>query len=96
MAVSDLDKEKIFTQFKHSLGAPIRDIELLDEMLCTFLQIATEDYSMHVQNWLIEHQWQSLLGKNIDTTDMAFAMSVRDFDFVTQYTYAYSKQVGLR
>jgi len=27
---------------------------------------------------------------------MAFALSVRDFDFVTQYTYAYSKQVGLQ
>lgn len=96
MAVSKIDKEKIFTQFKHSLGAPIRDIELLDEQLCTFLEIATEDYSMRVQNWLIEHQWQSVLGKNIDTTDMAFALSVRDFDFTTQFTYAYSKQVGLQ
>jgi hypothetical protein len=94
MAVSQIDKDKIFTQFKHSLGAPIRNIELLDEQLLTFLQISTEDYSMRVQNWLIEHQWQSLLGKNIDTTDMAFALSVRDFDFTTQFTYAYSKQVG--
>lgn len=94
MAVSKLDKEKIFKQFKHSLGAPIRSVELLDEQLCTLLEIATEDYSSVVQNWLIEHQWQSLLGKNIDTTDMAFALSVRDFDFATQYSYAYSKQVG--
>jgi len=96
MAVSDLDKNRIFTQFKHSLGAPVRDVELLDEQLCTFLEMATEDYAMRVQNWLIEHQWQSLLGKNTDTTDMAFALSVRDFDFATQYSYAYSKQVGLQ
>jgi hypothetical protein len=27
---------------------------------------------------------------------MAFALSVRSFDFMTQYTYAYSKQVGLQ
>jgi hypothetical protein len=27
---------------------------------------------------------------------MAFALSVRGFDFTTQYTYAYSKQVGLQ
>ena len=27
---------------------------------------------------------------------MAFALSVRDFDGITQYTYAYSKQVGLQ
>ena len=96
MAVDENDKEKIFRQFRHSLGAPIRNIELLDEMLCTFLEIATEDYAMHVQNWLIENQWQSLLGKHIDTTDMAFALSVRDYDFVNQQTYAYSKQVGLQ
>lgn len=96
MGISKLDKEKIFTQFKHSLGAPIRDIELMDEQLCTFLQMATEDYSMEVQNWLIEHQWQSLLGKHIDTTDMAFALTVRDFDIATQFSYAYSKQVGLQ
>jgi len=60
------------------------------------LEIAVEDYAQYVQEWLIEHQWQSLLGQNIDTTDMAFAMSVRGFDFMTQYTYAYSKQVGLQ
>ena len=51
---------------------------------------------MYVQEWLIEHQWQSVLGKNIDTTDMAFALSVRSFDLTSQYTYAYSKQVGLQ
>mgnify|MGYP003624756404 CR=1 FL=1 len=96
MAVPESDKDRIFRQFKHSLGAPIRDIELLDEQLCTFLEISTEDYAMRVQNWLIEHQWQSVLGKNIDTTDMAFALSVRDFDSTTQYSYAYSKQVGLQ
>jgi hypothetical protein len=51
---------------------------------------------MYVSEWLIEHQWQSLLGANVDTIDMAFALSVRSQDFVTQYTYAYSKQVGLQ
>jgi len=96
MGASNEDKERIFTQFKHSMGAPLRQIELTDEQLCTFLDIAIEDYAQYVQEWLIEHQWQSLLGQNIDTTDMAFAMSVRNFDFMTQYTYAYSKQVGLQ
>ena len=96
MAVSNKDRDKIFKQFRYSLGAPIRQIELTDEMLAVYLEMATEDYAMYVQEWLIEHQWQSLLGKDIDTTDMAFAMSVRDYDFVTQQTYAYSKQVGLQ
>jgi hypothetical protein len=96
MSVSIDEKEKIFRQFRHSVGAPIRQIELTDEQLCTLLEIAIEDYAQYVQEWLIEHQWQSLLGNNIDTLDMAFALSVRSFDFITQYTYAYSKQVGLQ
>ena len=96
MGVSTEEREKLFRQFKHSLGAPIRKIEIPDEVLCTLLEISIEDYSMYVQEWLIEHQWFSLLGQSIDTTDMAFAMSVRNFDFMTQYTYAYSKQVGLQ
>ena len=96
MAISNEDKNRIFEQFRVSMGAPLRQIELTDDMLCTILDIAVEDYAMYVQEWLIEHQWQSLLGQNIDTTDMAFALSVRDFDFMTQYTYAYSKQVGLQ
>lgn len=96
MSVSNDEKEKLFRQFRHSIGAPIRQIEVTDEMLCTYLEIAIEDYAQYVQEWLIEHQWQSLLGQNIDTVDMAFALSVRSFDFMTQYTYAYSKQVGLQ
>jgi len=96
MAVNIEEREKLFRQLKHSLGAPIRQIELEDETLCTLLEIAIEDYSQYVQEWLVEHQWQSLLGHNVDTMDMAFALSVRSFDFMTQYTYAYSKQVGLQ
>jgi hypothetical protein len=96
MSISTDEKNKLFRQFRHSLGAPIRQIELTDEQLCTLLEIAIEDYAQYVQEWLIEHQWQSLLGQNIDTIDMAFALSVRSFDFMTQYTYAYSKQVGLQ
>ena len=94
MAVSTEEKNKLFRQFRHSVGAPIRQIEVTDEMLCTLLEICIEDYAQYVQEWLIEHQWQSVLGKSIDTTDMAFALSVRSFDFMTQYTYAYSKQTG--
>ena len=96
MSVSNEDKERIYEQFRVSVGAPLRQIELTDDMLCVLLDISIEDYSQYVQEWLIEHQWQSLLGKDVNTTDMAFALSVRDFDYMTQYTYAYSKQVGLQ
>jgi hypothetical protein len=96
MSVTTEEREKLFRQFRHSLGAPIRQIELTDDQLCTLLEIAIEDYSQYIQEWLIEHQWMSLYGQNITTVDMAFALSVRSLDYVQQATYAYSKQVGLQ
>lgn len=96
MAVSTSDKDRLFLQFRTSLGYPTRQIELTNDQLSILLDIAIEDYAKEVQDWLIEHQWQSLLGHNITNTDMAFALSVRTQDLVTQYTYAYSKQVGLQ
>jgi hypothetical protein len=96
MGFSNEDRNRIFEQFRVSMGAPYRKVELDDDQLCTLLEIAIEDYVQYVQEWLVEHQWQSLLGQNVDTTDMAFALSVRSLDLSTQYTYAYSKQVGLQ
>jgi hypothetical protein len=96
MEINNQDKEKLFRQYRHSLGAPLRKVEQTDEQLCTLLEIAIENYAQYVQEWLIEHQWQSLYGHNVTTMDMAFALSVRSLDYVQQSTYAYSKQVGLQ
>jgi len=96
MDINKTEKEKIFEQFRVSMGWPNRQVELDDEQLSVLLEIAIEDYGQYVQEWLVEHQWQTLLGKDIDAVDMAFALSVRSLDFTTQYTYAYSKQVGLQ
>lgn len=96
MGVNQTDKERIFSQFRTAMGAPIRKVELTDDMLDKALEIAIEDYSELVQNFLIEHQWQSLLGANISTTDFAFALTTRSLNVIEQYTYAYSKAVGLQ
>lgn len=96
MPVSNAERDELFLEFRHTMGAPIRQIELEDEQLCTALNLAIKNYSMYVQEWLIENQWQSLYGRNITTIDMAFALSVRSLDYVNQSTYAYSKQVGLQ
>ena len=52
------------------------------------LVISIEDYAEVVHKiWFIEHQWQSLLGKNIIYHQhMIFALTVRDSDLMTQYT----------
>lgn len=96
MGTSDEEKNRLFKQFRYSLGAPVRNIELEDDQLCVLLELAIEDYAQYVQEWFIENQWTSVYGKNVTTQDISFALSVRSLDLASEYSYAYSKQVGLQ
>lgn len=89
-------RTKLYTRIRHLLGAPIRGVELEDEMLDSLLELSVEDYSQYVNDWLIEAQWTSLYGLNQDTQSVAKALITRSLDWETQYTYAYSKIVGLQ
>jgi len=95
MRINPEEKQKIFTLVKHRLGAPIRKIQLEDEQMDSLLEIATQDYVEYIQNYIIEHQWPALLGINVNEDDLTRALVTRNYDLVTQYTYAYSKIVGL-
>lgn len=95
MRINPTERAKIYTQARHRLGAPIRPIQLKDEVLDSLLEIATEDYIEYIQNYLIEQQWPSLIGINITEVDLTRAFISRNYDLLTQYTYSYSKIVGL-
>ena len=94
--VSILDKQRLYTQLKHQLGAPIVGVELEDDMLDSLLEIAIQDYAMYVNDWLIENQWASLDGINVDEADLARAYTTRSLDWESSFTYPYSKIVGLQ
>lgn len=95
MRISKEDKEKLFRQAKHRLGAPYRKIQLDNEQMFSLLEISVEDYVETIQNYIIEHQWPSLIGLDVTEADITRAIITRTHDLVTQYTYAYSKIVGL-
>lgn len=90
------EMSKMFKQFRSSVGAPIRSIQVTDDMLCDILDIAKEDYAEKVQNWLIEQNWAGLYGKNVTNLDFAYALSVRSLDMMKSFSYWFSKQVGLQ
>jgi hypothetical protein len=96
LIINDAEKAKVFRQVRHRLGAPIRKVELEDEIMCTLLEIAIEDHSSRINEWLIEAQWSSLYGKDITTTDIAKSLTVREQAYEDSFTYAYSKLVGLQ
>lgn len=92
----DEEKQALFRQVRTKLGAPIRKIEITDDMMCDLLELAVGDYAERVQNFIIENNWASLYGKDVNNTDLAYAMSVRTFDIAKDYSYWFSKQVGLQ
>lgn len=94
--IQEPERSKLYTRIRHLLGAPIRAIEIEDEQLDSLLELSIEDYSQYVNDWLIETQWTSLYGLNLDEQSLTRAFTTRSLDWETQYTYAYSKIVGLQ
>lgn len=88
--------KNLFYRVRLELGAPVRTIHISDEDMCGLLSNCVSDYAERVQNWLVENQWMNLYGKNISNTDMAYALSVRTFDMAKDYSYYFSKEVGLQ
>lgn len=94
--ISQKDKEKLYTQVFHLLGMPVRGVELTEEQMDTFLELSLSEYEQFVSDWLIESQWSSLAGLDVDTQSLTRAFTTRSLDYETQFTHAYSKIVGLQ
>ena len=88
--------KKLLKKVRVSLGAPVRSVELTDDMLCDLLDISVEDVTEKIQNWLIETQWATLYGKQASPEEITKAMTTRTFDMSKDYSYWFSKQVGLQ
>lgn len=94
--INGSNRDKLYTRIKHLLGAPLRSIEIEDEQMDSLLALSIEDYAQYVNDWLIESQWTSLYGLNLDEQSLTRAFVTRSLDWQTQYTYSYSKIVGLQ
>lgn len=92
----DDEKKALFKKVRSYLGAPIRPVEITDNQFCDLLELSVEDYAEKVQNWIIQNNWPSLLGKTISSTDFGFALSVRTMDIAKDFSYWFSKEVGLQ
>jgi hypothetical protein len=94
--ITEPDRSKLYKRIRNLLGAPLRSVELEDEMMDSLLELSIQDYAQHVNDWLIESQWSSLYGLNLDEQSVTRAFTTRSLDWETQYTYSYSKIVGLQ
>ena len=89
--------EDLFLACRRVLGAPVRAVELTDEQLCSLLQVAIGDYSERVQNEIIMNNWMGFYGKNTaNAKELTAAFMYRSLDLTKEYSYWFSKQVGLQ
>ena len=92
--------KSLFHTVRTMLGAPIRSVQLEAEQLCDLLGVAIGDYAEKVQNWVIETQWLNLQNQKTiqcqNANDLAYAMTVRSMDWSRDYSYWFSREVGLQ
>ena len=92
--------KSLFRTVRTLLGSPIRKVQLEDEQLCDLLDVAIGDYSEKVQNWILETQWLNIQNKNTfqfqNANEFAYAMTVRTMEWSRDYSYWFSREVGLQ
>ncbi len=95
-ALPEPERTRIYTRIKHLLGAPLRSVELEDEMMDSLMELSLGDYEEYVLQWLIDSQWVNLVNLNMNEKSVARALVTRTMDFEQQFSYSYSKIVGLQ
>ena len=90
----------LFRVVRTTMGSPVRSIQLEDDQLCDLLEIAIGDYAAAVQNWVVETQWlNTQFQKTIqfqNPNDLAYAMTVRSMNWSRDFSYWFSREVGLQ
>jgi hypothetical protein len=94
--IPEPERSKIYTRVKHLLGAPLRSVELEDEMMDSLMELSIQDYEEYILQWLIDSQWVNLVNLNMTEKSVAQALITRTMDFEQQFAYSYSKIVGLQ
>jgi len=94
--IPEPERTQIYTRIKHLLGAPLRSVELEDEMMDSLMELSIGDYEEYVLQWLIDSQWVNLVNLNMTERSVARALVTRTMDFEQQFSYSYSKIVGLQ
>ena len=88
---------RLFKKVRSNLGSDVRAVELTDNILCDLLETALEDYSERVLNEILDNNWMSFYGKNIaSSSDLLQGFMFRTLDLSKDYSYWFSKQVGLQ
>ncbi len=70
-ALPEPERTRIYTRVKHLLGAPLRSVELEDEMMDSLMELSLGDYEEYILQWLIDSQWVNSVNLNMNEKSVA-------------------------
>lgn len=79
------------------LGYPIRSVELTQDQMCDYLTLAVGEYQKEIQNFISDSNWMSVFGQVFnDSSELTHSLTMRNLDYSKDYSYWFSKEVGLQ
>ena len=85
--IPEPERSKIYTRVKHLLGAPLRSVEVEDEMMDSLMELSIQDYEEYILQWLIDSQWVNLVNLNMAEKSVAKALVTRTMYIEQQFSY---------
>lgn len=87
----------LFKQVRSLLGAGVRAVELTDDDLCELFDASLGDVMEKIKGEVIANNWMSFYGKKMtNAQELTYAFTTRGLDVTKDYSYWFSKQVGLQ
>ena len=93
MQVETTERNQLYLKTRVSLGYPTVNVEVEDKALDVLLDMAVEDYSEYLNNWLINQRWGELQNMSKDNSDMLFSLMTKSLDLEREFSNAYSRQI---
>lgn len=97
MSKNCLDNEEIsclVEDIESMMGGTITDADKPN--WCSLLRMSIQELYSNMGQFLVIEQWGSLIGKDLNRSDICLSLTRKTLDYEEQFTYAYSKQVGLQ
>ncbi len=93
--LTKVERDLLFDKVIYSLGGDILEVEIDNKTFDINLSMAIEEYSVFINNWIIEQQFPTLQGLNVDSADITLALTTKTLDFEQSFAASYSKQWGV-
>jgi hypothetical protein len=91
------EQEELFNYVRMNMGAPLVIVPITDDQLCVLMEFCVREYQKHMNKFLITQNFAQVYGRNIlNENDLAWKLTFRNFDYAKQFSYFFSKNVGLQ